>query len=360
MNKLIFALVMFVASTSAYAQFAQASINFEKKIHDFGTIKESDGKVSYVFKFKNAGNQALVVHNVKASCGCTTPEWTRTPILPGKEGNIKATFDPKNRPGNFNKSITVYSNGQDENVILRITGVVSEKEKTVEDLYSSNMDKIRLESSHLALTKISPSEVKTEELKIISTSDSDVKIGFDNVPAHIKISAVPEVLKPGQKGVIKATYDAKAKNDWGFLVDNVYLRFNDEKNYKNRLTVSATIQEDFSNLTSEQLAAAAKVEIKEKTWNFGEIKQGDVVNHDFVIKNVGKSQLMIRKVKASCGCTATKPQKTALAPGESTTISTTFNSKGKSGRQNKSVTVVTNDPKLTSVMLRITGNITME
>ena len=84
------------------------------------------------------------------------------------------------------------------------------------------------------------------------------------------------------------------------------------------------------------------------------------VDHNFVVKNIGKSNLIIRKVKASCGCTATNPEKTVLAPGESTNIKTTFNSKGKSGRQNKSVTVVTNDPKSTSTMLRLTGNVTVE
>src|SRR5690606_39677980 len=54
-------------------------MSFEKKLHDFGNVNEADGPVSYVFEFVNKGKQPLVIHNVVASCGCTTPEWTRTP-----------------------------------------------------------------------------------------------------------------------------------------------------------------------------------------------------------------------------------------------------------------------------------------
>ncbi|MCU4165960.1 DUF1573 domain-containing protein [Carboxylicivirga caseinilyticus] len=346
--------------TSSMAQHAKANLSFSETIHDFGDIQESDGKVEYVFKFNNNGGQPMVLHNVKASCGCTTPEWTKTPIPPGGHGEVKAIFDPRNRPGNFNKTITVQSNAENGTVVLRITGNVIPREKTVEDIYPRNMDVIRLESSHLAFTKMTPDQKKTEQLKIISTSDQPLKISFANVPKHVTIKAVPEVLQPKQAGVITATYDAAAKSDWGFVTDNVFINFNDTKDYKNRLTLSASIEEDFDSWTPEKLAKAPIVNFEEKTWNFGDINQGDKVTHKFVVKNDGKSELIIRKVKASCGCTAIKPEKTVLAPGEETTIMAEFNSTGKSGRQNKSVTVVTNDPKTTTTLLRISGNVAIQ
>lgn len=358
MRKLVLLITLLAVNLSFIsAQHAKANLAFDKTMHDFGELKESDGRVSYVFKFKNTGGQPMVLHNVKASCGCTTPEWTRNPIPPGGSGQVKAIFDPRNRPGNFNKSITVQSNAQNGTIVLRITGKVIAREKTVEDIYPRNMDVIRLESSHLAFTRMSPKQKKTEQLKVISTSDQALKIGFMNVPKHITIKSVPEVIKPNQAAVITATYDASVKNDWGFVTDNVFLIFNDVKDYKNRLTISASIEEDFAGWSAEEKANAPVLAIDQKTWNFGEIKQGDKVNHEFKVQNNGKSQLIIRKVKASCGCTAIKPAKTILAPGEETTIVAEFNSAGKSGRQNKSVTVVTNDPKSTTTLLRITGNV---
>lgn len=361
MKRIFIILAVAILGTSVMsAQHAKANLNFTETIFDFGEIEESKGKVEHIFSFKNTGGQPMVLHNVKASCGCTTPEWTKTPIPPGGSGEVKATFDPRNRPGNFNKTITVQSNAQNGTVVLRITGKVLPREKTVEDIYPRNMDLIRLESSHMAFTKMTPDQKKTEQLKIISTSEDPLKISFANVPKHVTIKVVPEVLEPNQAGVITATYDAAAKNDWGFVTDNVFINFNDEKNYKNRLTLSASIEEDFDSWSAEKLAEAPVVSIEEKTWNFGDIAQGDKVTHKFMVKNDGKSELVIRKVKASCGCTAIKPAKTVLAPGETTSIVAEFNSAHKTGRQNKSVTIVTNDPKNTTTLLRISGNVTIQ
>jgi len=99
-----------------------ATIAFDKYKYDFGTIKESDGKVSVVFAFTNLGDTPLIISKVEASCGCTTPEWTREPVAPGKQGYIKATYDPVNRIYFFERSLTVYSNGNPSKIVLSIQG----------------------------------------------------------------------------------------------------------------------------------------------------------------------------------------------------------------------------------------------
>jgi len=86
MKKLSFVAVLLLFTGIMFAQ--KAVITFEKKTHDFGQINESDGKATYEFVFKNTGNGPLVVSRVQASCGCTTPTWTRQPIEPGKSGSI--------------------------------------------------------------------------------------------------------------------------------------------------------------------------------------------------------------------------------------------------------------------------------
>ncbi len=87
----------------------QPVITFTKVEHDFGRINEADGRVSTVFEFKNEGMEPLVLSNVRASCGCTTPTWTKTPIEPGQTGAITVTDIPHGRPGRFQKTITVTS-----------------------------------------------------------------------------------------------------------------------------------------------------------------------------------------------------------------------------------------------------------
>jgi hypothetical protein len=85
-------------------------IKFVELAHDFGNIKEGT-QATYEFKFTNTGSSPLILETVQASCGCTTPEWSKEPIAPGKTGKVIATFNSSGRPGTFTKTITVKYNG---------------------------------------------------------------------------------------------------------------------------------------------------------------------------------------------------------------------------------------------------------
>lgn len=107
---------------------AEPTVEFDNKIHDFGTIKESDGPVSCEFKFTNTGAEPLVIISANASCGCTRPEYPKKPVKPGATGVIKVTYLPEGRPGEFSKTIKVRTNAKrPKSVSLKITGVVIPK-----------------------------------------------------------------------------------------------------------------------------------------------------------------------------------------------------------------------------------------
>ncbi|MGL4956614.1 MAG: DUF1573 domain-containing protein, partial [Bacteroidales bacterium] len=97
-QKLMFVAVLAFTFSSVFAQ-----MQFVKTSHDFGQVPEAGGLVTYAFEFANTGKTPIIITDVKSSCGCTTPEWTKQPVLPGKTGSIKAIFDPKDRPGIFDK-----------------------------------------------------------------------------------------------------------------------------------------------------------------------------------------------------------------------------------------------------------------
>ena len=216
MNKhiLLFVLPLFLG-LFAYSQQKSATISFNENVHDFGTIKESDGKATCSFEFTNTGSEPLIINNVKTSCGCTTPGWSKEPILPGKKGFVKATYYPRNRPGRFNKSITVYSNAPQSTKVLRIKGNVTPRPKTLADQYPRSIGQLRLKTNHIAFSKIANTKVETKSVEIVNDSQEPVKISFDRVPKHIKLVAEPSTLKPKEKGKIVATYDAKIKNGLG-------------------------------------------------------------------------------------------------------------------------------------------------
>jgi hypothetical protein len=353
--------------TNVFAQQKGPSASWDITSFDFGNFKEEDGKQTATFTFKNTGSENLIITNVRSSCGCTAPDWTKTPVKPGEEGYVKATYDPKNRPGKFNKSITVTTNGTPPTTVLRITGDVTPREKTIEDNYPKVIGDLRLKTTHVAFVKITNNEVQTERLEVVNMSEKPLTIDFASVPAHVKIEANPKTLqgkkageKHGEKGVINISYDAKAKNDYGFVIDRMFFVINGEKNTQDRLSVSANIEEDFSHLTPEELANAPRIEFETTEYDFGTIKQKESKSFNYNFKNTGKSDLVIRKIKASCGCTATSPEKDVIKPGESSHIKVTFNSTGKRGKQRKTVTVITNDPKVSTSRLTISGNVDVE
>jgi len=101
-----------------------AEITFEKTVNDYGSIKKNgDGSTEFVFK--NTGKKPLIIYDVKASCGCTTPIWPKEPINPGKTGTIKVAYDTK-EIGVFSKTVNVSSNAVNNNVELTIQGEVYE------------------------------------------------------------------------------------------------------------------------------------------------------------------------------------------------------------------------------------------
>ncbi|MBQ8672643.1 MAG: DUF1573 domain-containing protein [Bacteroides sp.] len=101
----------------------EADIKFDKTTHNFGEFPADSAVVSHTFTFTNVGNGPLVIHQAYASCGCTVPEYTQEPVLPGKTGTLKVTYDGSNRrPGSFMKSVTLRTNGKTDMIRIFIEG----------------------------------------------------------------------------------------------------------------------------------------------------------------------------------------------------------------------------------------------
>jgi hypothetical protein len=122
-------ILSFVFTLGVKQAFAQPEvlngpqIQFEKESHDYGSI-ENGANGDCVFTFKNTGNAPLILENVKGSCSCTVPDWTKDPILPGATGQITVHYDTKSA-GPINKSVTISSNAVNEPMkVVRIKGNV--------------------------------------------------------------------------------------------------------------------------------------------------------------------------------------------------------------------------------------------
>lgn len=344
MKKLVI-ISLFLVSITALAQPDQ-DLKFKEEKHDFGLIKEVDGPAEYQFDFTNTGSNPVKILNVRASCGCTTPAWTHESVLPGKTGFIKAVYNPRNRPGPFHKTLTVTTDSRQKTIVLQIEGRVEPKPRTIEDDFPTVMGGLRFKYRAFNMGKVYDNKPATKEFEVYNQSDKPIAF-MDKVdaPNYIDVSYNPKEILPNQKGKVIINYNSVLRHDLGFMSDNINFYTNEEgAASKKSLAVYADINEYFAPMTPEQVALAPKLEIKEITHDFGKIDEGTTVTTSFSLQNTGKSALNIRKTHANCGCTIASLSKDVIAPGESLNLDVSFNTKGRRGNQQKSITIYTNDP----------------
>ncbi len=103
-----------------------AIIEFEESEHYFGRVYDGE-QVGWFFKFRNKGTNDLIIKNAYSSCGCTIPDYSKEPVHPNGEGNIKVIFDSKGRIGVQTKTITVESNARNKIVTLHVSAEIINK-----------------------------------------------------------------------------------------------------------------------------------------------------------------------------------------------------------------------------------------
>ena len=101
-------------------------IVFDTLIHDFGTIIEGERVVCY-FDYRNEGGSDLIINSVEASCGCTTPDWSKEPLESGEKETLAIIFDASGRSGEQHKLVTVRTNASNQVVQLTIRANVNKR-----------------------------------------------------------------------------------------------------------------------------------------------------------------------------------------------------------------------------------------
>ncbi|MBB6459166.1 DUF1573 domain-containing protein [Flammeovirga kamogawensis] len=357
-NNIIYPFLIFLCySMLSLNTYAQSKIVFEKTVHDFGDINEIDGDADVIFDFTNQGNKSLILTSVKASCGCTTPNWSTDPVAVKEKGFIQVSYSTKNRPGPFTKTISVRTNGTPQVLLLTIKGNVKPRPKGPKDWYPMEVGNLRFKTTHVVFGNILTTEKDTLSTIIYNQGDLPIKLKFDEVkvPEYIKVWGSADKLSPKDTVTLFISYDAAMKNDYGYLFEYFQLPTNDMNTPRKRINISSHIKEDFSEV--ENSGTQPEVSFDKDVIDFGIMKALDKEKGSFTITNNGTAELIIRKVKASCGCTATKPQKTQLAPGESTKLDVTFSAGNYNREVTKTISIVTNDPKNAEKTLSIKANV---
>jgi hypothetical protein len=329
-------------------------ISFDVKDHDFGKVNEEDGKIMYVFQFTNRGNAPLVVNKVQASCGCTTPSWTKEPVEPGKKGSIMVTYNPAGRPGVFNKTISVYSNATDEQVQLIIKGDVIPKPTSEALAFPINMGGLLLKAKVVQMNNVEKGTNQTRTITIKNSAKGDILPSFENLPPYLSAAFTPETLKPSEEGKITFTFNSKNCTQWGPVSDNIYLILNGQKKYSDEylIKVAGNMIEDFSKLTLDQKRKAPILELPSNSLNLGSLKPNSKRVGKFKVNNRGINTLEVRRIINDNKELNIRKTALSIAGGRNADIAVDLNTKNLSeGDYKKTITIQTNDPDKSFMIL---------
>jgi hypothetical protein len=327
-----------------YGQTAKP-IQFREETFDFGVVREDGGPVTHEFVFTNHGDQPVIITDARASCGCTTPSWSKDPVLPGETGHVQARYSPKGRPGHFSKSINITTNVAGT-ITLQIRGQVVSGMTGSEVDFKVVRGSWKLKNQVFNLGKVlHVDEPTVRDFPFINAGTKAVTFTEKVVgPSYIKVDVVPKTVAPGEMGHIKITYYGKQNAIYGFHSDNVELYTDDEKQNVKSFSVNATLEDYFPELSKEELAKAPQLRMSVNKVDFGKFLQSAPISSDLVITNTGKSELSLKSLQPNCTCVSAQASKNKIKPGESATVKLVFDPTGRKGTQQKALAIYSNDP----------------
>lgn len=341
--KRIFAIILLIPHLVS-AQAVDKLI-FREKIHEFGDIVEANGKVDHRFVFTNNSGRPVQILNVVAACGCTTPDWTKAPVPAGKTGYIDVIFDPKGRPGYFNKALSVATNSEELPIILQLKGQVVEYLPGMKNDFTEAMGKLFFKSRAFNMGTVYNNQEPTVKHFLVKNG-GEKAISFQSVekPAYMKIK-MPTTIMPGAKDTITVTYDGRMKNTFGFTSDNLLFTTNDTDAEKKSISVFATLEEFYAPLSPEELQKAPQAVLKESSIDLGLTPPGSTLERKFSVTNKGKKELKIKSLQGNCICITADTERKSIKPGDSTVVRIVFKPQNRAGTQQKAIAIYTNDPR---------------
>jgi len=368
MKKLVVIMILILCQSFVYQMVAQDSqkmldeskvISFDKKIHDFGDVLISDGPVKCTFTFTNISDSPIVVHNIISSCGCTIPQWTRSPVKPGEKGKVDVVFNNDQGPFPFDKTLTLYVSGVNRPVILRVRGIAHEKKKNVDELFTGKIGQMGINKSVVSLRNIEQGVLKQDAIDIANLSTSPLKVETIEVSRGLLLTVYPNPIPP--KSLAKLTYTVDPaflpQKVWGKQTFTGKFVLNDKK-YQELFSVSAVIVDNFRNLDDKEVNNAPMPIIEKSYYDFGTAVKGTVLEVSYKIKNKGKSELLIHKVESEkSGLSQIGSTPFRIKAGGSATLKLKFDTREHSGEMINILTLITNSPSKPMVNLFITGTI---
>lgn len=341
---------------------AQPKAKWLDTTHSFGAFDEDLGNVTTYFKVVNTGDKPLNILSVRASCGCTSPSYSRKPVAPGDTGQVAVTYNPAGRPGKFDKKVKVETNADPAVTTLTIKGVVIGDRQTLRAHYPVEVGFLKLKNTVVQFGEVTKGRTKTAFLDGYNQSSDTIHPSISGLPPYIVADIAPRAVPPGEQVTFTLFFDSsKAKDQWGLSTSQATISPDPLSSLVKEVSLVAIVNEDFSKLTPQQREKAPKAAYSTSSIDLGRIQRGKVAHAELTVDNYGKSTLIIRRASCPEDYVKVKCGKEKINPGSQAKITVTVDT-GKmpadAGLVNSRLSVITNDPSRPSSPIRIVGELT--
>lgn len=329
-------ILVLIGISSTYAQAQK--ISFSETTYDFGTIGDRDGKVSHEFKITNDSDQPLVISRVVASCGCTSPNWTKEPIEPGHSGFINVVYNPAGNQGNITKTVRVTTNIEPTNTTLYIKANVLKGNADPTSTYPISFgDLLFKEAPVLDFGQMDIKEKKTIEIEAYNNSTENISDIF-SLPTYISVE--PTTLPSKLKIVLKFVFDAEKYNQVG-LIDGV-VNINNQK--ESIIPYQGIVYENFEHLSPDEVKKMGKINLNSSSLIFNK----DSKNNSATLKiaNSGKSNLNIKGIQSQNKDITFSKKSITIKPNKIEEIKVNYPiNKIKNPEASSTIYILSDDPK---------------
>lgn len=353
-------LTTIAALLCALSAGAAPQLKWLEEAHDFGAFSEDLGTVSCRIPFVNSGDTPLVITAARATCGCTTPDYTKEPVMPGDTAYVTVRYNAIGRPGRFDKKVYVYANTVPERHTITIRGVVIGASNTLKSRFPVEVGPMKLRSTTVPFGQLYRGRCKTVFLDAYNQSTDTLRPVWRSLPQGITVECRPEAIPPGEQAAFSFFLDSSQLPEWGINTGTAILSPSDSSSIAAEISTIAIIEEDFSRLTPGQRKNAPAIAVSPQKADLGIMERDSApVKAVFEITNTGKDPLIIRRVQITDpAVTATDISATTVKHGKKAVLTLTVDpSHAEADIINSRINIIANDPDNSTVTVRAVGEI---
>ncbi len=378
--KTVGAILLLSAALTAWAQPVATWVETE---HDFGVIDEANGRVTCRLRLTNTGDEPLLITRVQPTCGCTAGDYPREAIAPGDTAAVTLTYNPANRPGEFNKEVWVYTNATPSRSTVAIRGNAIPVKETLERHYPIAIGDLRIARDVVPLGEMTRTSFRLGYISGYNAGHDTIEVStkyeIQSMKGRFLIAdCLPQRVPPASTVTVTVRLDGMEAPQWGlneayFDLQATGQSVNGQRSAVNlsiinekRITVTGIVVDDFKRESDEWRAnpphatienGVDRVVLPERPGQGQALQAGNGGWTATVkLRNTGNAPLEVRRLWCPEAGVTARASRAIVKPGKSCDITVTADPSQIEGDiLNTTLTIITNDPDCQQLPLRVVG-----